>query len=414
MKNHVNRFNFTCLFSHKLQKHTWAQLPFNALYAHDRVVVFSLFFVGRKAMVIFMNKYKVAVYAICKNEENFVDRWMDSMSEADAIYVADTGSSDGTVKKLQDRGAIVNEIRVVPWRFDEARNISMSFIPEDFDICVCTDLDEVFENGWRTLLENAWTEHTTRLSYMFTWSFNDDGTPGVTFWQEKTHARDGFQWVHPVHEVLKYSGKRPDVYAKEGRIHLNHYPDKTKSRGQYLELLELSVQESPDDDRNMHYLGREYMFYKNWNKCIETLKKHLSLPTATWKDERSASMRYIARAYRAKNNMQEARRWLYRAISETPYLREPYVEMARLAYAQNDWTGVIHMAEEALKIKERPQSYINEGFCWDHTIYDLAAIAFYNLGLYENALNFAQTAAEMSPQNERLQKNLEIIKAKTE
>ena len=32
-------------------------------------------------------KYKVIVYAIAKNEESFVDRWVDSMSEADEIYV---------------------------------------------------------------------------------------------------------------------------------------------------------------------------------------------------------------------------------------------------------------------------------------------------------------------------------------
>ena len=46
---------------------------------------------------------KIGVYAICKNEEKFVDRWVDSMNEADAIYVLDTGSTDKTVKKLKKR-----------------------------------------------------------------------------------------------------------------------------------------------------------------------------------------------------------------------------------------------------------------------------------------------------------------------
>ena len=48
-----------------------------------------------------MNKYKVIVYAISKNEEKFVDRWIKSMSEADEIYVLDTGSTDKTVEKLK-------------------------------------------------------------------------------------------------------------------------------------------------------------------------------------------------------------------------------------------------------------------------------------------------------------------------
>ncbi len=33
------------------------------------------------------NKYKVCVYAIFKNEEQFVDIWMDHVSDADLIYM---------------------------------------------------------------------------------------------------------------------------------------------------------------------------------------------------------------------------------------------------------------------------------------------------------------------------------------
>ena len=38
-----------------------------------------------------MSKYKICVYAISKNEEKFVSRQVDSMKEADDIYVLDTG-----------------------------------------------------------------------------------------------------------------------------------------------------------------------------------------------------------------------------------------------------------------------------------------------------------------------------------
>ena len=50
---------------------------------------------------------KIVVYAICKDEAQFVDRWMDSMSEADQVVVLDTGSEDGTAEKLRARGAAV-------------------------------------------------------------------------------------------------------------------------------------------------------------------------------------------------------------------------------------------------------------------------------------------------------------------
>src|SRR5699024_8347708 len=135
---------------------------------------------------------KIVVYAICKNEEAFVERWMDSMAEADEIVVLDTGSTDGTVEALRRRGARVAVEAITPWRFDVARNRSLDLVGEDADICVCTDLDEVLRPGWRAALERSWTPDATQASYRYTWSFNADGTEGVVFWQEKIHARRGY------------------------------------------------------------------------------------------------------------------------------------------------------------------------------------------------------------------------------
>ena len=332
-----------------------------------------------------MNKYKVAVYAICKNEEKFVDRWVDSMSEADGIFVCDTGSDDGTVEALRSRGVAVFKISLDEWRFDTARNISLDFVPDDYDICVCTDLDEVFEKGWRAELEKVWTDKTTQARYSYTWSFKPDGTPDITFYGEKIHARHGFKWVHPVHEVLKYIGDETELFSLAYKVQLNHYPDNSKSRAQYLPLLELSVKEEPDNDRNMHYLGREYMFYQQWDKCIETLKKHLEMKLATWADERAASMRFIARAYRAQGDFYNASNWQLRAIAEAPYLREGYAEAALLAFQLGEYLKAYYMVTEALKIGKKPKSYISEGFAWDGTLYEIGSISAHYIGLEKEA-----------------------------
>ena len=260
-----------------------------------------------------MNKYKVAVYAISKNEEKFVDRWVDSMQEADMIYVLDTGSEDHTAEKLKKRGVHVVTKEIKPWRFDVARNASLDLLPEDIDICVCTDLDEVFEPGWRKTLEMIWDPSITRLQYNYNWSLDENNKPLVNFYIEKIHVRKGYRWTHPVHEILSYQlGEEKKAVTDE--ITLNHYPDREKSRSSYLPLLELSVKEDPEDDRNMHYLGREYMYYGQYEKAIETLKRHLSLKRATWRDERCASMRFIARCYKNLGKIEEAKDWLEKAM----------------------------------------------------------------------------------------------------
>ncbi|MBR0598688.1 tetratricopeptide repeat-containing glycosyltransferase [Sinanaerobacter chloroacetimidivorans] len=359
-----------------------------------------------------MNKFKICVYAICKNEEQFVDRWMDAVSEADMVVVTDTGSTDSTVKKLRDRGAVVYEETIKPWRFDEARNRAMDHIPEAMDICVSNDLDEVFEAGWREKLETVWTTQCTRARYLFTWSYHEDGTPNKQYPMEKIHCRNGFRWVHPVHEVLSYNGELHDHTVWVPGMVLNHYPDLSKPRSQYLPLLELSAQENPDDDRGMFWLGREYMYYNEHDKSISTLMKYLEMPTALWKEERCAAMRFISKCYEKKGNQKEARSWLYKAIAECPSIREPYLNMAQLGYLENDWPLVFLMTGEALKINTKTGSYLTDPKSWDYTLYDLAAISHYRLGLYQRSYEFAQKACEIAPNDERLKNNLHLISLK--
>ena len=354
-----------------------------------------------------MSKYKVCVYAICKNEAKFVERWYNSMKEADAIYVLDTGSTDNTVSLLKKKNIIVKEANIKPWRFDIARNKSLDLVPEDYDICVCTDLDEVLEEGWRKSLEESWQSTTTRCRYNYNWSLDKNNKPLVNFYTDKIHKRHGYKWTHPVHEVLSYEGTENIITIDN--ITLNHYPDAKKSRSSYLPLLELSVKEDPSDDRNMHYLGREYMYYQKWNECIDTLIKHLSLPSAIWKDERAASMRYISRAYKNLNRIEESRMWLDKAIKEAPYLRDAYVERAILEYELKNYPEVETYLLKALQITTHEKTYINEVFSWDNTIYDLLSISLYNTGKYQESLYYINKAIEMNPNNERLKENKKII-----
>jgi len=356
-----------------------------------------------------MKKYKVVVYAICKNEESFVDRWVSSMKEADDIYVLDTGSTDKSVEKLKKSGVKVSAKIISPWRFDVARNESLALVPNDVDICVCTDLDEVFKPGWRNILEKIWTDKTTRIAYDYNWSLDENDIPLVNFYIEKIHSRNDYKWTHPVHEILTYIGKDTENKIFTDEITLNHYPDNNKSRGSYLPLLELSVKESPDDDRNVHYLGREYMYYGKWNDSIDTLIKHLSLPSATWKDERCASMRFISRCYQALNRLDEARMWLDKAMNEAPHLRDPFAERAILEYKQKNWDKVEFYSKKALEIKYHPKTYINEPFSTNSSLYDLMSLALFYQGKFKSSLSFVEKCLELSPNDERLIRNKKII-----
>ncbi len=356
-----------------------------------------------------MNKLKVYVYAIAKNESKFVESFVKSMSEADGIYVLDTGSSDDTVEKLKNLKVIVKEKHFDNFRFDRARNMSLDMVPDDADICVCADFDEIFTPGWRVKIEKAFLEENpTRIEYLYNWSFDEEGKPATSFYISKIHKRHAYVWHHPVHEVLKCLYNQEKSIIVPGIV-LNHHQDLEKERKLYLPLLELSVKEDPTDDRNMFYLGREYMYYEKYEEAIKVLKNHLSLKSSTWKDERSASNRYIARCYKNINKKNEAINYYLQAIEEAPYLRDGYVELASLYYENKEFVNAYLYLNSAFEIKEKSTTYINEEFCWNYYIYDLYSNVAFNLGKNALALEFAKKASDLKPKDERIKENIKIM-----
>lgn len=340
---------------------------------------------------------KIAVYAIAKDEERFVERWYESAREADSLHILDTGSTDGTVALALSLGIDVRVERFDPWRFDVARNRSLSMVPTDVDMCIALDLDEVLQPGWRHHLEHAIRNGVSRPRYEYTWSWASDGSPGLQYGGDKIHSRHGYYWKHPVHEVLVPSGQETqDWYG----LQIHHHPDPGKSRAQYLPLLELAVAEDPSDDRNSHYLAREYLFSGLLDRAEAEFRRHLSLPSAVWPPERARSMRYLFQ-------ITGQRAWLHAAVHECPDRREGLVECAQHYHDNGNWVLTLHFAERALAIKERPLEYLTEEFAWGPLPYDLAAVAAYRLGHFDKARLYGAEAARLSPTDIRVQRNLQ-------
>ena len=353
-------------------------------------------------------KYKTCVYAICKNEEKFIKRWYESIKDSDYICVLDTGSTDNSVKLLKELNIKTKIKKIEPFRFDIARNESLKMIPKDTDICICLDIDEIMNENWKEQLNKIWKPNTNRLEYIYNWYIDKNNNPKISFYANKIHSLKNYKWIYPVHEVLEYNEQNENKLTTN-EIIINHFPDKTKSRKSYLKLLELSIKENPNNDRNLHYLGREYMYYKKWNKSIDTLIKHINLKTSTWKDERCASMRFISRCYINLKRYDEAKMWLDKAINEAPYLRDPYTEKMLLEYNLKNYKEAIYYAQEALKIKNKQLTYINETFSWDETIYDILSLCYYYTDNKKEGLKYLLEAININPSNQRLKNNLKFF-----
>lgn len=258
---------------------------------------------------------KIGVYAIAKNEEQHVEGWLDNVSAADHITVADTGSTDRTWQRLVDyswREPIRHDhlqphrIVVNPFRFDVARNAALALVPADVDVCISLDLDERLSPNWRANLERGWIagNGTTKMGVMY-------HTPGLTpFWHNsRIHARNGYYWQDPCHEHL-WPWMISEKEVASGSVSIQHNPDRTKSRKSYLPLLAAGLNEDPGKGRRMFYYAREMMVNKEYEIALGWFKKYIEAHEQSGIDEwwESEQARLMVKVCEGAINEQQERR----------------------------------------------------------------------------------------------------------
>ncbi len=370
--------------------------------------------------LISKDKLKVAIYAICKNEKQFVDKWIESMNEADYIVVLDTGSTDGTYEKLLEymkkdpKKYIVAQKRYNPWRFDTPRNDAMMLCPKDTDVYFSTDLDEWLEPGWYDILVSKWIKgKTQRGDYTYVWSHMEDGTNGRVFFYNKMHNKDWI-WKYPVHELLWNVNTKTEMYDYSesiffgNEIVLHHYPDPTKSRGNYLSLLELRAQENEDDYYGLIYLGHEYSYKGFYEKSIETLNKVIEKykPGSV---EAASCYLFIGDNYTSLKDFDNAYNSYRKAISIEPTYIEPYLNLGKLLIEYKKYYEAIGFIKQGLVESYRHYTWLERDRSWLDEPYDLLSLAYYYSCNKKESLIYAVKAYSKNRSDKRLKNNIEEI-----
>lgn len=359
-----------------------------------------------------MSNVKTCVYAVSLNEIKHVDHFMAGCAGADLVLVCDTGSTDGTAERLRELGAVVYDISVKPWRFDDARNTALSLIPADIDYCLSIDMDEYLQPGWTEALNAGIAKAgrmVHRIGYTYVWNFNPDGTPVKVFIANKIHHRLAYRWKHPCHETLYYEGTDQEFQVICEDLNLHHHPDFSKSRGQYLPLLKIATDEEPRNDIMRLWYARELMFHGQHQEAIDHFLIHLDITAGTHTEERAMAMRFISRCKSALSDQAASYTWAQKSTQEWPHTRETWLELARAANRQSDWITTYYAATKALSITWHNNNYIGEPGSWGVEPYDLASLSAYYSGHPEHSKTYAIKALELDPGNTRLQNNLILV-----
>ena len=369
---------------------------------------------------------KICVYAITKNEEQFVERWYESMKEADSIVVLDTGSTDNTVKKLLDLGVSVNIEIIDPWRFDVARNEAMKMVPDDCNILISTDLDEILEPGWSKPLREKWIDGVhQRAEYKFTWSLGANGEDGRVFRYNKIHTKD-WEWRAPVNELLYNKNTNSNNYYSNecldlfNEVHLHHYPDQTKSRASYLPLLELRAEENPDDYYGLIYLAHEYYYRGLYTKSIDLLDR-IVIQFNSYIDSVDKASCYLFKGdsfkaladievdpSAAKMNLYSASIAYLNAIEIDETYREPYLDLAKVYLSEKKYSLAEYYIKEGIRKSYRHYSWLERDTSWTYEPYDLLCLATFYQDKKRDSIAYAYKALLYEPNNEHLKSNLDL------
>ena len=374
---------------------------------------------------------KICVYAITKNEEQFVERWYNSMKEADSIVVLDTGSTDNTVAKLRELGATVDVKIINPWRFDVARNEAMKMVPEDCNILLSTDLDETLEPGWSKPLREKWIEGVhERADYKYTWSHLEDGSDGRVFRYNKVHSKN-WKWRAPVQELLYNVNTGSELYRADqtldlfNEMHLHHYPDMTKSRGSYLPLLELRAKESPEDWYGLIYLAHEYYYRQHYQKSIDLLKRILTEYREKYSQvEQASCYLFMGDSYSAMAEYEDdlsKKELLYQnaiyayidAMKIDNTYIESYISLAKVLLKLKDFAAAEFYLKRGIERSYRHYTWLERDTSWSYEPWDLLCLASYYNGNKKDSIIYAAKALSFDPNNERLKNNLSLCLTNT-
>lgn len=326
----------------------------------------------------------IAVYGIYKNEQTFIERFLESVQTADEIVLCDTGSTDDTnkiildfIKKHPESKIKINQIYVSPWRFDDARNAALSLVSPDTDICISLDIDEFLMENWKEHLINQWEDGITRYYHKFK-TFWADGSVSE-HWHERIHTRKGYTWKLPVHEVLEFNGlenikRLPDFWIYQR-------PEKKDSRHSYLSLLEQSVKERKDIWKSWSFLANEYLNAARYDDALRAIDTAIEITNS----DKAFLHKQKHLVYKALGNTELALLSLNTAIFYMPERREIYLEKAKYLSNIGRNSEAYFTILEAEKRTERIIDYHYNQFAWDSTFSNLKS-NIYNLAKKEGLI----------------------------
>lgn len=269
---------------------------------------------------------KVCLNCIVKNEADKIDRMLASVVDhIDYYAILDTGSTDGTQKKIRSffrgrgkRGIVLDGTFT---NFEQARNDALTLAqvyaaPEDYIMLVDADMElVVVDPDWKLKL-SAHAYDVTQCSQSLDYSNVRLVRSG-----EKT------RYVGVTHEYIDVRRPMPHLTG----IKFVDHADGTNRKDKYArdEILLLgALKDDPNNPRSLFYLGQTYRDWGKWKESAEMYKRRVAIPGAWAEETWNAQVNY-AECLRHLGDEPGYLHNMLTAFNMRPHRAEPLYDLAK-------------------------------------------------------------------------------------
>lgn len=285
---------------------------------------------------------KISVVMIVKNESECLSKCLESVKSFDEIIICDTGSEDNTVeiaKKYTDK---VFEDFTWCDDFAAARNHALAKATGDWVLSIDADeyLHDPEEVRKAVLLADAkgflgvdcnLIHENTKTTHAFPRLFK--------------RCKDVW-WEGAVHNHIEMTPPFKRETLGNVEITYGYSPAHQKDPDRALRILQKEVDRT-GNGRETFYLGMEYWYRRNFEKCLEIMNEYLPKSNFLW--EKSYAYLIMSRCFWALGKGDDARTACAMAIVINANFKEALEHMANLSWPKNAerWRQFAELADNS-------------------------------------------------------------------
>ena len=343
---------------------------------------------------------------IVKNEENTLSRCLESVKDiVDEIILVDTGSTDNTVEIAKSYGA---KVFFYEWdnSFANARNYSLSKASKDWILIMDADDELVKEDKDKValLINNKENKLNAYLGETLSYSgeiknYNIYSNLNIRF----IRNGKGYKFIGDIHEQIKPGSEdeKKQVFFGLVDIRFYHYGylnetiiEKNK-RKRNMDIIEKMLKENPNNSFMLYNMGVEYSAKGEYSEALNYLNKAYKNfnPTAGFSSKLILKM---ISCNETLNNLDECLKLIEAGQKYYPECTEYEFYKANIFYKKKKYLSAIEAAKKCISMGESPVLLREVSGVGTYKAYYLLGIIAYNIGDYEDAYDYLNTALKIN------------------